>query len=416
MDRAFEYAGWDNFTNITESGSHLLTMEFLMTLNIVHLPRETQIRFRFFNEEFLMTPKEMSIALGFNKRSFLDPDALIRSHRYDRNVWWDTISDDPVGSKNSITYIHNPTLRFLAKWLVMNVHPHADLRLCNNPDLLCLFAFAKKIRYSPVMSLLDYWQKLVHVRSSIDITSLVTRIAVHAGVLTGNAQVTYLPMTQEYFSCIGLDHFVQGHLMREDENGTLYMCYPGYDVEVELPNSNLSLYSVKSLTLQMRLREPARHSVADPPLTRGRARRATGGEAGTSRPPEPSSLTDIPLHRDPATADMNFEQAYDYYGQQGGSYGMYEQGPGFHYTLGMSFGPNAGPFSSARFDYEDPITRELSRLNNQIGVISQEQQRLRDEIAHNTDLTQQSWGMASAMHFDISSVFRRMNLDGDQQY
>jgi hypothetical protein len=70
MDRAFEYAGWDNFTNITESGSHLLTMEFLMTLNIVHLPRETQIRFRFFNEEFFMTPKEMSIALGFNKRSF----------------------------------------------------------------------------------------------------------------------------------------------------------------------------------------------------------------------------------------------------------------------------------------------------------------------------------------------------------
>ena len=95
---------------------------------------------------------------------------------------------------------------------------------------------------------------------------------------------------------------------------------------------------------------------------------------------------------------------------------MYGQGPGFHYTTGMNFGPNVGPSSSARFDYEDPITRELSRLNNQIGAISQEQQRLRDEIAHNTDLTQQSWGMANAMHFDISSVFRSMNLDGDQQY
>jgi hypothetical protein len=70
---------------------------------------------------------------------------------------------------------------------------------------------------------------------------------------------------------------------------------------------------------------------------------------------------------------MNFEQMYDYYGQQGGSYGMYEQGPGFHYTSGVSFGLNAGPSPSARFDYEDPITRELSRLNNQIRVISQEQ-------------------------------------------
>src|SRR5579883_3180492 len=28
MDRAFEYAGWDNFTNITEACSRLLTMEF----------------------------------------------------------------------------------------------------------------------------------------------------------------------------------------------------------------------------------------------------------------------------------------------------------------------------------------------------------------------------------------------------
>jgi hypothetical protein len=58
---------------------------------------------------------------------------------------------------------------------------------------------------------------------------------------------------------------------------------------------------------------------------------------------------------------------------------------------------------------------ELSRLSSQIGAISQEQQRLRDEIAHNTDLTQRSWGMANSMHYDISTIFRNMNLD-DQQY
>ena len=69
----------------------------------------------------------MSIALGFNKRCILNYDALIRDNRYDRDAWWDTISDDPVGRKNSITSIHNPTLRFLAKWVAMNVHPRADL-------------------------------------------------------------------------------------------------------------------------------------------------------------------------------------------------------------------------------------------------------------------------------------------------
>lgn len=111
MDRAFRNAGWDEFINFTESGSQFLTMEFFMSLNIIHLLGETQIRFRFFNEEFLLTPKEMSIALGFHKRCLFDPNALLRDHCY-RNSWWDSISDDPVGNKNSITSIHNPTLRF----------------------------------------------------------------------------------------------------------------------------------------------------------------------------------------------------------------------------------------------------------------------------------------------------------------
>ena len=45
-----------------------------------------------------------------------------------------------------------------------------------------------------------------------------------------------------------------------------------------------------------------------------------------------------------------------------------------------------------------------------------EQPKLRDEMAHNTDLTQQSWGMANSMQYDISSIFRNLNLDPDQQY
>lgn len=89
----------------------------------------------------------------------------------------------------------------------MNVHPRAELRLCNSADLICLFAFAKRIRYSPVVTMLEYWQKLIHGRSSIDLTSLVTRIATHVGALT-NAQVTYLPITEEYIPCVGMDHFV----------------------------------------------------------------------------------------------------------------------------------------------------------------------------------------------------------------
>jgi hypothetical protein len=104
-------------------------MEFLISLTIEEIGAETKIYFRFFNEQFKMTLKEFSIVLGFHKRCMLDPSTLATKHQYDQNSWWSSISNEPVSSKNSIVSINNPTLRFLAKWLAMVMHPRADLRL-----------------------------------------------------------------------------------------------------------------------------------------------------------------------------------------------------------------------------------------------------------------------------------------------
>jgi hypothetical protein len=82
-----------------------------------------------------MTLIEFSIALGFHKRCILDPNTLAEKYEYDCNSWWSLISNEPVSSKNNIVSIHNPTLRFLAKWLAMVVHPRADLCLYNLPEL-----------------------------------------------------------------------------------------------------------------------------------------------------------------------------------------------------------------------------------------------------------------------------------------
>jgi len=109
---------------------------------------------------------------------------------------------------------------------------------------------------------------MITCKSPIDITS---RIARYVGVLE-NAQVTYLPATDEYRTFIGLDHFVHAHMMREGPGNSVLMCYPGYEREFELPCPKFSLYSVKRLTLQMEKKEPARHSTAGP-MTRGRVRR-----------------------------------------------------------------------------------------------------------------------------------------------
>ena len=53
-------------------------------------------------------------------------------------------------------------------------------------------------------------------------------------------------------------------MMREGPKNSIFMCYPRYDREIELPCPRLSLYSVKSLTLQMEKNEPAQRSVAGP--------------------------------------------------------------------------------------------------------------------------------------------------------
>jgi hypothetical protein len=75
------------------------------------------------------------------------------------------------------------------------------------------------------MSMLAHWQKMIAGKSPISITSLVTHIAVHVSALE-NAQVTYLPLTEAYQLLVGLEHFVQGHLMCEGLGNSLFMCYP----------------------------------------------------------------------------------------------------------------------------------------------------------------------------------------------
>ena len=121
MNRTFTIAGWVNFTDITETGSHLLTLEFLATLHVETIGIETKIHFCLFNVFFEMKPKDFSMVLGFDKKCILDPSVLANEHDYDRSSWWSSISDEPVSSKNSIVSIHNPTLRILAKYLNMVV-------------------------------------------------------------------------------------------------------------------------------------------------------------------------------------------------------------------------------------------------------------------------------------------------------
>ena len=85
MNQAFTAAGWEEFANVVEPGSHLLTIEFLISLVVEETSSETKIYFWFFNEQFQMTLKQFSIALGFHKRCILDPNTLAEKYQYDCN-------------------------------------------------------------------------------------------------------------------------------------------------------------------------------------------------------------------------------------------------------------------------------------------------------------------------------------------
>nr|CAB3503803.1 unnamed protein product [Digitaria exilis] len=163
--------------------------------------------------------------------------------------------------------------------------------------------------------------------------------------------------------------------------------------EIEFPCSNLGLYSVKRLKLQMRKKEPAHHSVAGTrPTTRSRTLLERQTEAGTSQMPSSGEPGTSQMPPPNPTANMTFEQTYDYFqggsGQYTGTMPGYGQDPGYYYSGGMgSYGPQVGPSTSARYDYENPFTREISHINTRLSELYQQQQQMNQDMAHNTDLT-----------------------------
>ena len=115
---------------------------------------------------------------------------------------------------------------------------------------------------------------------------------------------------------------------------------------------------------------------------------------------------------------MRFEEAYGHYNYdpyQAGSSG-FAGGQGPYYPTGMhsSYGPQMGPSSSARFNYEDLILRSIADLSNRISTLGTQQQEMQDTMAHNTQLTQESWGLTSALQYDVSNIFIHLGLDYQQ--
>jgi hypothetical protein len=79
--------------------------------------------------------------------------------------------------------IHNPSLRFLHRWISFTLFPMAELLSVTTAELKCLFAMVNRIKYTPVVDIIDYFTNVSKILGPIECTSLVTRIAMNLGYL-----------------------------------------------------------------------------------------------------------------------------------------------------------------------------------------------------------------------------------------
>jgi hypothetical protein len=161
---------------------------------------------------------------------------------FNRVEFSDTIS----GKSNSLRFsdTHNPSLRFLDRWMSFTLFPMVELCSVATLGFKCLFAMVNRIKYTPVADIVDYYKNVHKILGPIECTSMVTRIATNLGCL----EMANLAYIEGDVPILGFDHFVHAHILRKEPNYSVSMLY-GRKV-VRLPNPALQLYSCESLTLQ----------------------------------------------------------------------------------------------------------------------------------------------------------------------
>jgi hypothetical protein len=127
--------GWGKLYNETCLGSCLLTLEFLMTFEIVEKNRKSFVKFRLFRKSFACDFSRFSKLLDFSKSCLPESSAM-------RNFNKVELSDAISGKFTRLPFsdIHNPSPWFLHGWMSFTVFPMAELGSVATPELKCLFA------------------------------------------------------------------------------------------------------------------------------------------------------------------------------------------------------------------------------------------------------------------------------------
>jgi hypothetical protein len=220
-------------------GSRLLTLEFLMTFEIVVRNRKSFVKFHSFRKSFGCDFSCFSELLDFSIYCLPESSAM---RNFNKVEFSDAISGKSAGL--SCSDIHNPSLRFFHRWMSFTLFPMAELCSVTTPELKCLFAMVNRIKYTPIANIVNYFKNVHKMSRPIECTFVVTQIAINLGC----PEMANLAYLEGDVPDLGLDHFVHAHILREEPDHSLSMLY-GHKA-IQLPNPSLRLFSCESLTLQ----------------------------------------------------------------------------------------------------------------------------------------------------------------------
>jgi hypothetical protein len=250
-----------------------------MTFETVEKNRKSFVKFRLFRKSFGCDFSHFNKLLDFSK-SYLPESSAMRN--FNKVEFSDAISKKFARLKFSD--IHNPSLRFLHRWMSFTLFPMVELCSVATLEFRCLFAMVNRIKYTYVAVIVDYFKNVHKMSGPIEYTSMVTWIAMNLGC----PKMANLAYIEGYVPILGLDHFVHVHILREEPNHSLSMLYGRK--AIRLPNLGLQLYSCESLIVQFDRMGEARHSFTGPLCTHGRPRMEAAQQTTTTphaHPQEP---------------------------------------------------------------------------------------------------------------------------------
>jgi hypothetical protein len=135
--------GWEKLYDEPHQGSRLLALEFLTTFETVEKGRKLFMKFRLFGKSFGCDLSRFSKLLDFSKSCLPESTAM---RNFNKVEFSDAISRK--FARLRFIDIHNPSLRFLHRWMSFMLFSMAKLCSITTPELKCLFAMVNRIKYT----------------------------------------------------------------------------------------------------------------------------------------------------------------------------------------------------------------------------------------------------------------------------